>query len=123
MLEAQKYYLAELGKTFKLNDPIVETEVGDHVKSWYETTAMGGDEYWRAVTNMQQERRWQARLRDPLPTRRCRHRRSVGRRRIGHRNGGSSNARNFRECKRCPACFNWSTVAIPMRMCSEIARS
>ncbi|HWA76768.1 MAG TPA: hypothetical protein VG937_30755 [Polyangiaceae bacterium] len=55
MLEAQKYYKAELGKTFKLNDPIVETVVGDHVKNWYETTANGGDKYWWSVTNMQNE--------------------------------------------------------------------
>ena len=55
MMEAQKYYMQELGKTFKLNSPVVETVVGEHVKSWYENTAAGGDKYWWSVTNMQQE--------------------------------------------------------------------
>jgi len=55
VLEAQKFYKAELGKTFKVNDPIVETVIGDHVKSWYEDTPNGGDKYWWSVTNMQQE--------------------------------------------------------------------
>jgi hypothetical protein len=55
VLEAQKYYKAELGKTFKVNNPIVETVVGDHVKSWYENTPNGGEKYWWSVTNMQQE--------------------------------------------------------------------
>jgi len=55
MKEAQKYYMQELGKTFKLNTPVVETVVGEHVKSWYENTANGGDKYWWSVTNMEQE--------------------------------------------------------------------
>jgi hypothetical protein len=55
LVEAQKFYKQELGKTFTLNNPIVEVVVGDHVKSWYENTANGGDKYWWSVTNMQQE--------------------------------------------------------------------
>jgi len=55
MVEAQKYYKQELGKTFKLNEPIVETVVGEHVKTWYENTANGGEKYWWSVTNMQSE--------------------------------------------------------------------
>jgi hypothetical protein len=55
MVEAQRYYMQELGKTFRLNTPIVETVVGEHVRNWYETTPNGGDRYWWSVTNMQQE--------------------------------------------------------------------
>lgn len=55
ILEAQKYYKAELGKTFKVNDPVVETVVGDQKKSWYENTPNGGEKYWWSVTNMQEE--------------------------------------------------------------------
>ncbi len=55
MLEAQRYYKQELGKTFRLNTPIVEVVVGDHVKSWYENTPNGPDRYWWSVFNMQAE--------------------------------------------------------------------
>ncbi len=55
MKEAQRYYQQELGKTFKLNEPVVETVTGEHVKSWYENTANGSDKYWWSVFNMQQE--------------------------------------------------------------------
>ena len=65
MLEAQKYYKAELGKTFKLNTPIVETVVGDHLKTWYENTPNGGDKYWWSVTNMQQELTKKFELKNP----------------------------------------------------------
>ncbi|MEU7870514.1 RICIN domain-containing protein [Dactylosporangium sp. NPDC049140] len=55
MREAQRYYKQELGRTFTLNPTVVEVVTGDHVRSWYENTPNGGDKYWWAVTNMQQE--------------------------------------------------------------------
>ncbi|MEU3782942.1 RICIN domain-containing protein [Streptomyces sp900129855] len=55
MREAQRYYQQELGKTFKLNNPVVEVVNGDQPRSWYENTPNGGDRYWWAVTNMQNE--------------------------------------------------------------------
>ncbi|MEO6088454.1 MAG: RICIN domain-containing protein [Umezawaea sp.] len=55
LLEAQKYYRQELGKTFRLTTPIVEVVVGDQVKSWYENTPNGSERYWWSVFNMQQE--------------------------------------------------------------------
>jgi hypothetical protein len=55
MREAQRYYKQELGKTFTLNNIVVETVLGDHVKSWYETTPNGGDKYWWSVFNMSAE--------------------------------------------------------------------
>ncbi|MEH0467764.1 RICIN domain-containing protein [Streptomyces sp. B21-097] len=55
MREAQRYYRQELGKTFKLNDTVVEVVNGDQPRSWYENTPNGGDRYWWAVTNMQNE--------------------------------------------------------------------
>jgi len=55
MREAQRYYQQELGRTFRLNDPVVQVVTGEHVKSWYENTPNGGDRYWWAVFNMQQE--------------------------------------------------------------------
>ncbi|HET6706928.1 RICIN domain-containing protein [Amycolatopsis sp.] len=55
MREAQRYYRQELGKTFRLNEPVVQVVTGEHVKSWYENTPNGGDRYWWAVFNMQQE--------------------------------------------------------------------
>jgi hypothetical protein len=57
MREAQRYYQQELGKTFRLNGPVVQVVVGDHVKSWYENTPNGPDRYWWSVFNMQQELR------------------------------------------------------------------
>jgi hypothetical protein len=55
MVDAQSFYQQQLGKTFRLNNPIVETVVGEHMRSWYENTANGGDKYWWAATNAQQE--------------------------------------------------------------------
>jgi len=55
MREAQRYYQQELGKTFRLNDPVVQVVTGEHTKSWYENTPNGSDRYWWAVFNMQQE--------------------------------------------------------------------
>jgi hypothetical protein len=53
--EAQRYYRQELGKTFTLNNPVVEVVNGDHPRSWYENTANGDECYWWVVFNMQQE--------------------------------------------------------------------
>ena len=55
VLEAQRYYQQELGKTFKVNPQIVETVVGEHPKAWYESTANGSDNYWWSVFNMRDE--------------------------------------------------------------------
>lgn len=53
--ETQRYYQQELGKTFTLNDQVVEVIEGDHPKAWYENTPQGDDKYWWAVFNMEQE--------------------------------------------------------------------
>jgi hypothetical protein len=55
MREAQRYYRQELGKSFTLNNPVVEVVNGDQVRSWYENTPNGGEKYWWSVANMQQE--------------------------------------------------------------------
>jgi hypothetical protein len=55
MIEAQTFYKQQLGKTFKLNDPIVEVVVGEHVQSWYENTPAGGEKYWWSATNAEEE--------------------------------------------------------------------
>ena len=67
MVEAQSFFQQQLGKTFKLNSPIVEVVVGEHERSWYENTANGGDKYWWAATNAQQEiaRRFHLTIPDP----------------------------------------------------------
>jgi hypothetical protein len=57
MAEAQRYYRQELGKTFTLNNPVVEVVVGDHARSWYENTPNCGEKYWWTVCNMQAELR------------------------------------------------------------------
>ncbi len=56
MREAQRYYKQELGKTFTLNEPVVEVVTGDHDQNWYITTGCtGSDHYWCVVGNMHQE--------------------------------------------------------------------
>lgn len=65
MREAQQYYRQELGRTFTLNNQIVEVIVGDHVKSWYENTPNGSDRYWWSVFNMQNELMRKKNLRAP----------------------------------------------------------
>ncbi|MFJ8962456.1 RICIN domain-containing protein [Lentzea sp. NPDC102401] len=65
VVEAQKYYRQELGRTFTLNPQIVEVVVGDHVKSWYENTPNGPDRYWWSVFNMQNELTRKKGLRSP----------------------------------------------------------
>jgi hypothetical protein len=52
MKEAQRFYFQELGKTFHLNNPIVEVCNGDHPKVWYETDkSITSDPYWISVFN------------------------------------------------------------------------
>lgn len=65
MREAQRYYKQELGKTFTLNNPVVEVVNGDHPHAWYENTANGSDCYWWVVFNMQQELMRKLALRAP----------------------------------------------------------
>jgi hypothetical protein len=65
MLDAQELFQQQLGKSFRLNTPIVETVVGEHVRSWYENTANGGDKYWWAVFNMRDEVMRRFNLRNP----------------------------------------------------------
>jgi hypothetical protein len=55
ILEAQSYYLAELGVTFRVNDPIVEVVAGERDASYYETNPVGGDSYWYTAENMRNE--------------------------------------------------------------------
>lgn len=57
MREAQKYYQQELGKTFTLNNTVVEVVYGDHPANWYETNPIGGadNSYWWTTENMQAE--------------------------------------------------------------------
>jgi hypothetical protein len=55
MKEAQRYYKQELGKTFRLNDPVVEVVAGKHPRSYYENTPQWGEPYWYSVANMQIE--------------------------------------------------------------------
>ncbi|GAA3339083.1 hypothetical protein GCM10020358_21530 [Amorphoplanes nipponensis] len=55
--EAQRYYKQELGRTFALNNTVVEVVNGEHDRQWYISTNCepGGDRYWCVVANMQQE--------------------------------------------------------------------
>jgi len=56
MREAQRYYKQELGKTFTLNNTVVEVVNGEHDRNWYITTnCSGSDHYWCVVGNMHQE--------------------------------------------------------------------
>ncbi|WP_433788802.1 cellulose-binding domain-containing protein [Actinoplanes sp. CA-252034] len=56
MREAQSYYRQELGRTFRLNDTVVEVVDGEHDRNWYITTnCTGSDHYWCVVGNMHQE--------------------------------------------------------------------
>ncbi|MCF6473806.1 cellulose-binding protein, partial [Nonomuraea sp. MG754425] len=57
MQEAQRFFGRQLGKTFTLNDPIVEVVNGDQPRSWYENTPNCGEKYWWSVCNMQAELR------------------------------------------------------------------
>lgn len=57
MRESQRYYQQELGKTFTLNNPVVEVVYGDHTANWYETNQIGGpnNSHWWTTQNMQAE--------------------------------------------------------------------
>ena len=57
MRESQRYYQQELGKTFTLNNPVVEVVAGDHPANWYETNQIGGagNSHWWTTQNMQAE--------------------------------------------------------------------
>jgi hypothetical protein len=57
MREAQRFFKQELGKTFTLNNPVVEVVNGDQPRTWYENTPNCGDKYWWTVCNMQAELR------------------------------------------------------------------
>jgi hypothetical protein len=65
VLEAQRYYMAELGVTFRVNNPIVEVVTGEHNASWYQNTPIGGDSNWYTVENMQAELRRRFSLNEP----------------------------------------------------------
>ena len=54
--EAQRFFQAQLGKTFTLNDPVVEVVTGLHDSNWYITNkCTGSDHYWCVVDNAQSE--------------------------------------------------------------------
>lgn len=56
MREAQSYYRQELGRTFALNNTVVEVVNGEHDRNWYITNnCTGSDHYWCVVGNMHQE--------------------------------------------------------------------
>lgn len=57
MVEAQRFYESQLGKTFMLSSPVVEVVNGLHDTSWYinNNCPTSGDRYWCVVTNMQTE--------------------------------------------------------------------
>ncbi|HEU5334020.1 MAG TPA: cellulose-binding domain-containing protein [Actinocrinis sp.] len=57
MQEAQRFYKQQLGKTFTLNNPVVEVVNGLHDANWYITNNCGptADHYWCVVFNMQAE--------------------------------------------------------------------
>jgi hypothetical protein len=57
VLEAQKYYLEQLGVTFQVNDPVVEVVDGDHDANWYTTTPGSdpNDDYWWPLEHAEAE--------------------------------------------------------------------
>ena len=57
MRESQSFFKQQLGKTFKLNDTVVEVVAGEHDADWYINTECdpNGDRYWCVVDNMQRE--------------------------------------------------------------------
>ena len=57
VLEAQRFYQQELGRTFTVNDPVVQVVDGDHTANWYSTTpgSNPNDDYWWALENAQEE--------------------------------------------------------------------
>jgi hypothetical protein len=64
--EAQRFFKAQLGKTFTLNNPVVEVVNGLHPTSWYITNnCSGSDHYWCVVQNGQAELEQRFGLNDP----------------------------------------------------------
>jgi hypothetical protein len=56
MREAQRFFKAQLGKTFTLNSVVVEVVNGLHDTNWYITNnCTGSDHYWCVVFNGQSE--------------------------------------------------------------------
>jgi hypothetical protein len=56
MQEAQRYYKAEFGKVWQLNNPVVEVVNGDHDTNWYiNTNCPANDRYWCVVNNANAE--------------------------------------------------------------------
>jgi hypothetical protein len=57
MVEAQRFFKTQLGKTFTLNAPVVEVVNGLHDTSWYinNNCTPGGDRYACVIFNMQGE--------------------------------------------------------------------
>jgi hypothetical protein len=55
--EAQRFFMQQLGKTFTLNNPVVQVVNGDQPRTWYENTPNCGEKYWWSVCNMQTELR------------------------------------------------------------------
>jgi hypothetical protein len=56
--EAQRFFKQQLGKTFTLNNPVVEVVNGLHDTNWYITNnCTGSDHYWCVVDNGQSELR------------------------------------------------------------------
>jgi hypothetical protein len=66
MLEAQRFFKQQLGKTFTLNSPVVEVVNGLHDTNWYITNnCSGSDHYWCVVANGQSELRQRFGLNNP----------------------------------------------------------
>jgi hypothetical protein len=66
MREAQRFFQQQLGKTFTLNNPVVEVVNGLHDTNWYITNnCTGTDHYWCVVTNGQNELRQRFGLNNP----------------------------------------------------------
>jgi hypothetical protein len=54
MKAVQKYYKRELGKTFRLNNPVVEVVDGEHDRQWYESAGDAGP-LDKVTSNMAEE--------------------------------------------------------------------
>jgi hypothetical protein len=64
--EAQRFFRQQLGKTFTLNNPVVEVVNGLHDTNWYITNnCTGSDHYWCVVANGQAELQQRFGLRNP----------------------------------------------------------
>jgi hypothetical protein len=56
MVDAQAFFKKSLGKTFSLNDPIVEVVKGEKPRTFYENTSTSwGDKYYWSIQNMVNE--------------------------------------------------------------------